>query len=54
MWTRWFQNKPGSLPQNNDTGSFALDYDMLIMFALSAYDAAAGNDQFVQDRVHVH
>ena len=54
MWTRWFQNRPGSLPQNNDAGSFALDYDMLIMFALSAYDAAAGNDQFVQDRVDVH
>jgi hypothetical protein len=54
MWTRWFQDKPGTLPQNNDTGAVALDYDMLIMFALSAYDAAAGNDEFVQDRVHVH
>jgi hypothetical protein len=54
MWSRWFQNKPGSLPQNNNTGSVALDYDMLIMFALSAYDAAAGNDVYVQEHVDVH
>ncbi len=54
MWARWFQNKPGSEPQNANTGSYALDYDMLIMFALSAFDAAAGNDEFVQEHVDVH
>jgi len=54
MWSRWFQNKPGSLPQNDNKGSVALDYDMLIMFALSAFDAAAGNDIYVQDHVDVH
>ena len=54
MWSRWFQNRPGSLPQNDNTGAFALDYDMLVMFALSAFDAAAGNDEFVQEHVDVH
>lgn len=54
MWSRWFQNRPGSLAQNDNEGSVALDYDMLIMFALSAFDAAAGNDLFVQDHVDVH
>ena len=54
MWSRWFQNRPGSLAQNDNEGSVALDYDMLIMFALSAFDAAAGNDIYVQDHVDVH
>ncbi len=54
MWARWFQNRPGSLPQNDNKGAFALDYDMLVMFALSAFDAAAGNDEFVQEHVDVH
>ncbi len=54
MWARWFQNRPGSLAQNANEGSAALDYDMLIMFAISAFDAAAGNDPFVQHHVDVH
>jgi hypothetical protein len=54
MWTRWFQNRPGSLAQNANEGSVALDYDMLIMFAISAFDATAGNDPFVQHHVNVH
>jgi hypothetical protein len=54
MWARWFQNRPGSLAQNAGEGSVALDYDMLVMFALGAYDAAAGNDAFVQEHVDVH
>jgi hypothetical protein len=54
MWARWFQNRPGSVPQNSNVGSVALDYDMLVMFALSAFDAAAGNDVFVQEHVDVH
>jgi hypothetical protein len=54
MWARWFQNRPGSVPQNDNEGAVALDYDMLIMFALSAFDAAAGNDLFIQEHVDVH
>jgi hypothetical protein len=53
-WARWFQNRPGTEPQNKNKGSVALDYDMLIMFALSSFDAAAGNDQYVQQRFRVH
>ncbi|WP_331374579.1 hypothetical protein [Sinorhizobium chiapasense] len=54
MWAHWFQNRPGSKPQNDNDNAVALDYDMLIMFALSAYDAAAGSDLFVQEHVDVH
>ena len=54
MWARWFQNRPGSQPQNENAGSVALDYDMLIMFALSAFDAAAGNDIYEMEHVDVH
>jgi hypothetical protein len=54
MWARWFQNRAGSVPQNPNKGAVALDYDMLIMFALSAFDAAAGNDVYVQDHADVH
>jgi hypothetical protein len=54
MWARWFGNKPGSVPQNANEGAAALDYDMLIMFALGAFDAAAGNDLYLQDHVDVH
>ena len=54
MWARWFQNRPGTLAQNVNEGSVALDYDMLIMFALSAFDSAAGNNLYVQDHVDVH
>lgn len=53
-WALWFQNKPGTEPQNKNRGAVGLDYDMLIMFALSAFDAAAGNDQYVQQRFRVH
>ena len=54
MWAGWFQNRPGSQPQNENAGSVALDYDMLIMFALSAFDAAAGNDIYEMEHVDVH
>jgi len=54
MWARWFQNRPGSQPQNANVGSVALDYDMLIMFALSTFDAAAGNDLYEVEHVDVH
>lgn len=54
-WNRWFQNRSGKEPQNKGTGAVALDYDMLIMLALSAFDAAAGTDRYLQkDRIRAH
>lgn len=47
-WNRWFQNRPGTEPQNRSAGAVALDYDMLVMFALGAFDAAAGTDRYIQ------
>ena len=53
-WARWFQNRPGTVAQNQNAGTTALDYDMLIMLALSAFDAAAGGDRYLQQRIRVH
>lgn len=53
-WARWFQNRPGNVAQNQNAGTAALDYDMLIMLALSAFDAAAGGDRYLQQRIRVH
>jgi hypothetical protein len=47
-WSRWFQNRPGNVPMSPNVGAVALDYDMLIMFALDAFDAANGGDRYVQ------
>lgn len=55
QWARWFQNRPGSLPQNANLGAVALDYDMLIMIALVTFDASVGSDRYLQQlppRVH--
>jgi hypothetical protein len=53
-WARWFQNRPGQVPLNRGTGSVGLDYDMLIMFSLGAFNAEAGNDAFMLEDVDVH
>ncbi len=53
-WARWFQNRPGTQAFNQSFGAAALDYDMLIMLALSAFDAAAGGDRYLQERPKVH
>ena len=53
-WAKWFQNKPGKQPQNVYVGSVGLDYDMLVMFALAEFDAASGNDLYLQRRMKIH
>jgi hypothetical protein len=53
-WARWFQSRPGTEAQNKGAGTTALDYDMLIMLALSAFDAAAGGDRYLQQRIRAH
>jgi hypothetical protein len=55
-WARWFQNRPGTKPLSGDgrTGIVALDYDMLLTFALSAYNRAAGNDLLAQPHIRIH
>lgn len=54
-WNKWFQNRSGKQPQNAGAGAVALDYDMLVMFALGAFDAAAGSDRYLQkDRIRAH
>ncbi|NSX54043.1 hypothetical protein [Parasulfitobacter algicola] len=53
-WAEWFQNRPGTEAMSARIGGQGLDYDMALMFALSAYNAAVGNDGFVQKRFDVH
>lgn len=55
-WARWFQNRPGNAG-TTDTGDAripGLDYDMVIMFALSSFNRAMGNDGFVFREFHGH
>jgi hypothetical protein len=55
-WARWYQNRPGNVPLSGSgrTGIVALDYDMLLTFALAAYQRAAGNQLLAQPHVRIH
>jgi hypothetical protein len=55
-WARWHQNRPGSEAMSGGPGSgfVALDYDMVIMFALNAYYTATGNSGLVFEHFDVH
>jgi hypothetical protein len=55
-WARWYQNRPGNvaLSGSGRTGIVALDYDMLLTFALSAYQRAAGNALLAQPHIRIH
>lgn len=53
-WARWFQSRPGDEPMTKDIGVQALDYDMAIMFALSANAGAVGKFEFVEENLNGH
>lgn len=53
-WQRWFQNDPGNRPLTRNRGVTALDYDMALMFSLSAFSAASGNELLVVPDFDVH
>lgn len=54
QWARWFQNRPGTDPISENIGGQGLEYDMVLMFALSAYNAAVGDKGLVRKRLNVH
>lgn len=54
QWARWFQNRPGTEAMSENIGGKGLDYDMVLMFALSAFNASVGDEGLVQKRFHVH
>ncbi len=54
QWAQWFQNRDGTDPMSRRIGGVGLDYDMALMFALSAYNAAVGNRGFVLERFDIH
>lgn len=53
-WNKWFQNKPGTQPQDEFKNSVGLDYDMLLMFAIGEANAVTGGAPFVPRRVRGH
>jgi len=53
-WAEWFQNRKGTEAMSRSIGGQGLDYDMALMFAVSAFNAAMGNDGFVLKRFDVH
>ena len=55
-WAAWFANRGGREAQNagNDKAAVGLDYDMLLTFALSNFNDAAGNKALVQAHFRVH
>lgn len=55
-WARWFQNRPGTQPLSGPLrkGIVALDYDLLLTFALGSFHTAAGNDLVAQPRIRIH
>lgn len=53
-WDRWFQNRPGTESLSSGPGVQALDYDMALMFAWSAFNEIGGNSRLQQELFHVH
>jgi len=55
-WAEWFQNRSGQEPMslNKSGGVQALDYDWVVQFALSAFNAASGKAIYVHDKFDVH
>lgn len=53
-WMRWFQNRPGDRPMTDSAGITALDYDMALMFAVSAQNEITGNAQLDQETFDAH
>lgn len=55
QWAQWFQNRPGNvaLSGKGREGIFAIDYDMLLTFALGTAIAEAGGNTFLQTRQRV-
>lgn len=56
QWARWFQNRPGNVAMSDHgrAGITALDYDMLLTFAIASANAAAGGNAFLQHRLPGH
>jgi hypothetical protein len=55
-WARWFQTRPGTQPLSGPgrAGIVALDYDMLLTFALGTFHTAAGHSLVAQPRIRIH
>lgn len=55
-WAQWFQNRPGNKPLSGKgrDGIAAIDYDMMLTFALMQATGSAGVDAFIRHRLAGH
>jgi len=55
-WAQWFQNRPGNMAMSGRqrAGIIAVDYDMMLTFALATANASAGAEAFRRPKVHGH
>jgi hypothetical protein len=55
-WAEWFQNRPGNMAMSGRqrSGIIAVDYDMMLTFALATANASAGAEAFRRPKVHGH
>ncbi|CAN5526786.1 hypothetical protein BH09GEM1_BH09GEM1_00190 [soil metagenome] len=55
-WSQWFQNRPGTqaMTGRGRSGIIAVDYDMMLTFALAAANGSAGAEAFHRPKVHGH
>jgi len=56
QWAGWFQNRPGNKAMSGKgrNGIVAVDYDMMLTFALATANGSASAENFVRPRVHGH
>ena len=55
-WAQWFQNRPGTMAMSGRqrSGIIAVDYDMMLTFALATANGSAGAETFRRPKVHGH
>jgi hypothetical protein len=55
-WAQWFQNRPGNMAMSGRqrAGIIAVDYDMMLTFALATANGSAGAEAFRRPKVHGH
>jgi hypothetical protein len=55
-WAQWFQNRPGNMAMSGRqrAGIIAVDYDMMLTFALATANGFVGAQSFHQSRLHGH
>jgi hypothetical protein len=56
LWANWFQNRPGNRAMSGKgrDGIVAIDYDMMLTFALMRANGDSNTDAFIRHRLTGH